>query len=320
MNINNHVKVTDLKWPFSVFNMPSIWFKDEDIYNLMQSFKRPRHIDPSSYDFKINFWSNLILKYCMHHHILVINESELQAIFTKEFQSSGMISKPLCLGIVLQHMIGDGKLQEASKFNYSGNLATKVMSGLIWSITAPIKWGYNKLSLSLSSDIEVEYDEVQSLGDFVVLDALRMGQNEFIKWIAESDKYHISPQLNVMTLSDFDKFLFCYYPHEASRNVARQTLISNRFIEILTLPTSGSQVVRFIVNAENPLSTTNSESPSVDRQTLEQINAIVNLRNVASRLAADEIEVETKLDAIKERVRSLLRADRFEFIIHSSNI
>lgn len=311
------------KWIFPSFEMPSIWYNEDEIYNLMHTFKRPRNIDPTAYDFKINFWSNLLLRYALHHHLLMINENQMKSIFTIEFKSNGLTCKPECSSTILQSMEIDGKLKEISAFE-GGSLIGKLITGVGWIIKAPISWSYNRISSIFLFDNESDTgDSNRPLGDLVVLDSVNHCLAEFMQWLVDHTDIRVSPHLDIVTLTDFQNLFSSYFPHVASRNLAQQLLINRRQIEIVTLskprliqldnnsasPPNAMQVVKFArATAGNGALT----DTGLRKELMDQISGLVQLRALTKRLEADERAIEEKIEKIRTGVKMYLRAGKKE--------
>lgn len=113
------------------------------MYRLMQRIKRPRNIDPISYDQKIAFWRGLILDYSQHNRVLVVTESALKNLFKRRFISDGAILYPECLHQVLNDMLEDGLVVGASQ---NGMINDVLSWGYEWMVKKPVSWTWSFLS------------------------------------------------------------------------------------------------------------------------------------------------------------------------------
>lgn len=79
------------------FDFPACW-KDEERMNVLFAPFRSRTINPTAWDSKIKFWTELIEQWCRHHKKILISPIE----FNNHFQRNGKI--PTCLASVFEDL------------------------------------------------------------------------------------------------------------------------------------------------------------------------------------------------------------------------
>uniref|UniRef100_A0A1I8FGW7 MAGE domain-containing protein n=1 Tax=Macrostomum lignano TaxID=282301 RepID=A0A1I8FGW7_9PLAT len=71
-------------------------------------FKRPRAVDPDSFDRKMKFFGlALLLAFCRRNRIAALSADDLRRLFRRKFPSVGRDYEPECLGAVLHQMLLD---------------------------------------------------------------------------------------------------------------------------------------------------------------------------------------------------------------------
>ena len=73
---------------------PPEWNDDQTMNVLFMHF-RERHVNPASWDRRLKFWSEFIVKYCKSQSKFLITEPDLKSKFARKGK------KPLCLPTVL---------------------------------------------------------------------------------------------------------------------------------------------------------------------------------------------------------------------------
>ncbi|VDN15307.1 unnamed protein product [Dibothriocephalus latus] len=178
------------------FALPPIWQNDDEMYRLMQRIKRPREIDPTGFEQKISFWSNLIEDYANCHRVVVVSENALKKLFSRTFPPDGAVLSPDCLHQVLNYKLENGTLKIPE------------MDGLI-----------SKLA-GLIPD-----------ADLILPNALQKFSEEFRRSIV-SDLESLSPEHLVYIYEDYEKALSNFFTHELSRSFVEQTLLKEGYIRI----------------------------------------------------------------------------------------
>jgi charged multivesicular body protein 7 len=78
---------------------PPEWKDDQTMTVLFSPFRDSRNVNPNSWDRKLQFWSQAIVRKCKFEGIAVFNANQLP----RKFERNGKV--PFCLGIVVQNMI-----------------------------------------------------------------------------------------------------------------------------------------------------------------------------------------------------------------------
>lgn len=122
------------------FELPAVWGDEDEIYRLFVEIKRPRHMDPAGYDYKISFWRDLITRYAKTHRIAVITEQSLADVFKRCFYSDGVVCKPRCLHQVLSEMMNMGFVKVVKQETMVDSL---INVGFEWVIKKPVSWAWS---------------------------------------------------------------------------------------------------------------------------------------------------------------------------------
>lgn len=88
---------------------PDCWQDDVRMGVLFSPF-RLKSVNPINYESKMNFWCNLITKYCQYKGSCSVSITELRCAFKRSN------TKPYCLQTVFDEMQVGGKLQLTTKF------------------------------------------------------------------------------------------------------------------------------------------------------------------------------------------------------------
>lgn len=119
------------------FELPEVWADDDEIYRLFVPIKRPRHLDPTLYDYKVSFWRDLIVSYATHNRVVVFTEASLTKLFKRNFCSDGVTYYPMCLHQVLTNMMRNGLLNVVDQ----NSVFSSIMNwGVEWAIKKPASW------------------------------------------------------------------------------------------------------------------------------------------------------------------------------------
>ncbi|XP_060076554.1 charged multivesicular body protein 7-like [Ylistrum balloti] len=147
---------------------PETWKDDARMTVLFAPF-RDKSLNPSSWDQKMTFWSNLIVSDCIDRGDIVIDVETLPS----RFQRNGKI--PACLNSVIDNMRRTGKLKPITDTEMSPSKqgATKrgwVSWGVDTFLKVPISIGWNLMTKSTISNTKL-----------VVVDALKTKCEEVCK-------------------------------------------------------------------------------------------------------------------------------------------
>lgn len=130
---------------------PESWNDDVRMNVLMAPF-RIKAINPQNYESKLNFWRNLITKYCEIKGSANVTIPELRCAFKRN------TTKPYGLDTVFQEMVSENQIKTKDEF-----LQTPVETWTGWALgtmSKSIYWGYSKVKERLgkpSTSGAVEY-------------------------------------------------------------------------------------------------------------------------------------------------------------------
>ena len=74
------------------------WQDDETMDVLFSPFRENRNINPQSWDSKLGFWKDTVIRHCIESNQIVINTKTLPQAFLRKGKT------PSCLPIVYQEM------------------------------------------------------------------------------------------------------------------------------------------------------------------------------------------------------------------------
>lgn len=92
--------------------LPDCWSDDERMNVLFNPF-RIREVNPEGWDLKMNFWINLINKWCLSQRKLVFTIDELR----KSFIRNGRLPHLDCIQLVVSHMKRENTIQYKTELN-----------------------------------------------------------------------------------------------------------------------------------------------------------------------------------------------------------
>lgn len=113
------------------------------MYSLMQPIKRPKHIDPVTYNSKVEFWNELILQYAETERVLVVTQNTLQLAFSRYFQEEGITLGPQCLNEVFEHLKIKQLLQLCD--NRAITLGSLLWEGMSYLLKKPVSFAWDWL-------------------------------------------------------------------------------------------------------------------------------------------------------------------------------
>lgn len=141
---------------------PNCWTDDERMENLFAPF-RVKSVNVVNYEKKLEFWKNLIKKYCEFNGNAIITLNQLKIIFQRGDK------KPYCLDVVLREQLTDGTVKPKSLFTLK---TQETWSG--WAVNtfikSPIQWSFNKVKERVLSPVD-SFDDTE----FVVVDVIEVG-------------------------------------------------------------------------------------------------------------------------------------------------
>lgn len=298
--------IFQMEWDFGSFTYPPIWNDETAVYSLYQPFKRSRNADPSGFNNKLNFWTNLIQDYCLHHHIILISENNLKEIFSRSLKCTGRSHQPECLSAVMWEMWSTpGVLYPLSDYSTRGLITKFAGIGFDWFVKKPVSWSWNTVFGGNRRERAIKTVDSPD-ADFVLDSSITRLANGFLTWLAGSTFIHLRPsqELNVVLKNHFEAALTSYFPHEPTRTFIRAWLQHHRrFVEkSQEVNTQSIEVVKFASNT--------SESPIQFTEDDRSLLVVLQLRDVISKLEHEAGHLQTSLDERKVAVKGLMRERR----------
>lgn len=143
---------------------PECW-KDDTRMNALFAPFRPKSVNAENYVSKLNFWKNLIKRYCEFKGCAQFCKSELLLNFQRNEKS------PYCLDHVLEDMYQNREIKTFKQFT------DDIEDGWsMWAIKTfvkkPIVWGLQKTVGAVTENENIEY---------VFMDVLQVNITKYIK-------------------------------------------------------------------------------------------------------------------------------------------
>lgn len=143
---------------------PNCWSDDERMDNLFAPF-RAKSVNPVNYDRKLEFWRNLIGKYCVNNGNAIVTVNELRNAFQRGEK------KPYCLDVVLKELTNAGSVRPRSLFAMKPQETWSVWA-MNTFIKSPLQWSFNKVKERVVSVADATIDFLDT--EFVVLDVVEV--------------------------------------------------------------------------------------------------------------------------------------------------
>nr|VZI33306.1 unnamed protein product [Spirometra erinaceieuropaei] len=279
------------------FVLPPIWQNDDEMYRLMQRIKRPRQIDPTGFDQKISFWSNLIEDYANCHRIVVVSESALKKLFSRAFPPDGAVLSPDCLHQVLNYKLENGTL----KLPEVDGLILK-FAGLMYdmAIRKPLSWTWSYLSGSEASAYSEERRYGSPDADLILARPLEKFCEEFRRSLV-SDLESLSSEDLVFIYEDFEMALSNFFAHELSRSFVEQSLLKDGYIRI-----ESSSDLKLVFLSKS-LESSSGRNQAADSSVLF---SVARLRLSARKISSEEQKLAKAIESLLAEIKKLLLAKR----------
>lgn len=146
---------------------PNCWSDDERMDNLFAPF-RAKTVNPVNYERKLEFWKNLIAKYCTHNGTAIVTVNQLRDAFQRGEK------KPYCLDVVLKELIAAGAMRPKS--------LCMLRSQETWSawavntfIKSPLQWSFNQVKERVVPFADAGIKDFVNT-EFVVLDVVEVSR------------------------------------------------------------------------------------------------------------------------------------------------
>ncbi|KAL5291165.1 CHMP7 family protein [Megaselia abdita] len=202
------------------FNYPECWKNDERMDRLFAPF-RARSVNPEGYDIKVDFWKDMIRRYCEYNGSPNFSKSELQ----KALQRKGKV--PYGLDIVLNDFIIKKEVRKRSEFVYD-----PLNSWTGWAMNSfvkkPILWGVQKIVTKPASDdvfthLELASEMTENLQALLSEHAGRVIRFSSLKSFMSKNRLHLNEDGLNITLHNlnFQKIIFVEYEFLNNRKVPK---------------------------------------------------------------------------------------------------
>ncbi|VDM16056.1 unnamed protein product [Hydatigera taeniaeformis] len=272
------------------FELPDVWTDDDEIYKLFVPIKRPRHIDPVLYDYKVSFWRDLIISYAKHNRVIVVTEASLTKLFKREFQSDGVTYYPTCLHQVLTDMMNNGLLDVV---NQGGMFASIINWGVEWVIKKPASWAWAFIQGTDSPNDDLNRRGYESSDTPLYLTEHVMPLcKQFIEHLKSSQESLVH-DAHVYTQDDFEEALGTFFKHIPTRLFISSQLSEKGYAKI---ESSTPVTLVFLLTDKQPI--------NLDPKTL---SSIAHLRKTMRQISEDEKRLSSELACRRARVKELAR-------------
>ncbi|KER21669.1 hypothetical protein T265_10058 [Opisthorchis viverrini] len=281
------------------FVFPDIWEDDDAMFSLMQPIKRPKHVDPETYNRKVDFWSALVLRYTKEQRVLLVSIRALQSVFSRDFVEEGITLSPACLDAVFD------KLQAAGQAKpYTEDVS------LVYSI---LKTGINYM-LKIPASLAMQYAFGQSLGtdaskvdvdDLFVFEQLAQELiGDFISYFNKTRCHkRLTLRLPAYEYDEFESALAEFFSHEASRDFVRKySMNSMNLVKVDRVCDASNSWESKIVWVSETLQATVPYDPK-NKTALAVLTGLAHLKSIIRR---HEVEEQTLLHEIEVR-RNVLK-------------
>ncbi|KAM7539580.1 hypothetical protein Aperf_G00000046074 [Anoplocephala perfoliata] len=286
------------------FQLPAIWNNEDEVYRLFVEIKRPRHMDPAGYDYKISFWRDLIISYTKSHRIVVITEQSLTDVFKRCFDSDGVVYKPRCLHQVLSEMMDSGLVKVVKQETLVNSL---VNFGFEWIIKKPASWvwSYVKGEEEIKNDLDRRSYGTPDTPLYLAesIDPLCEDFLEECKKTQDS----LIVDGHVYPLEDFDEALAKYIQHINSRDLIKNQLCERGFIRVDRSASIPVMKILFIICFIKLVFLCDGKPVNLDPTTL---SSIAHLRKTMKEITQDQERLENEISIRRERVKVLARSNR----------
>ncbi|KRT81526.1 hypothetical protein AMK59_5143 [Oryctes borbonicus] len=176
--------------------LPEYW-NDEARINVLFAPFRDKSVNPKDWEFKLEFWKNLIYSYCTYNQVYFFTQQELGKIFMKNGRS------PACLGIVIEQLYRDGNIKPLDSF-----LQKSPESWGKWIVDSfvrkPVVWSFTKIKSSIiTTNANIAYAHLNAIetASQELLDNIPANmKNKIIelKSLAEHLHFNNHEQLNIL--------------------------------------------------------------------------------------------------------------------------
>lgn len=202
------------------FPYPECWKNDERMNRLFAPF-RTRSVNPEGYDIKIDFWKDMIRRYCEHNGSPNFSKSELQ----KAFHRKGKV--PYDLDTVLNDYIVKKEVRKRNEFVYD-----PLNSWTGWAMNSfvkkPILWGVQKINTKPEADevfthLEVANEMTENLKELLSEHAGKVIRFSSLKSSMTKDGLNFNEDGLFLTLHslNFQKVIFVEYEFLNNRKVPK---------------------------------------------------------------------------------------------------
>lgn len=179
------MSLNEVKSPIK--KIPSCW-EDEKRMTVLYAPFRARDINPVDYDYKMKFWQNVIIDWCMERNECVLTIKKLQ----EEFKRKERI--PLGLSTVMENLERNGHLKLKEEFMNIDPEETWTVWAVKSLVKTPVVWSFSKLKMAL-----IEIDE--KIIEYICLEFLKKKSEELLLKADKSQKLYNQTDIKDMLTS-----------------------------------------------------------------------------------------------------------------------
>ncbi|TGZ66352.1 hypothetical protein CRM22_005353 [Opisthorchis felineus] len=296
------------------FVFPDIWEDDDAMFSLMQPIKRPKHVDPETYNRKVDFWSALVLRYTKEQRVLLVSIRALQSVFSRDFVEEGITLSPACLDAVFDKLQTMGQAKP-----YAEDVS------LVYSI---LKTGINYM-LRIPASLAMQYAFGQSVGTdaskvdvdnlFIFEQLAQELIGDFISYFNKTRCHkRLTLRLPAYEYDEFESALAEFFSHEASRDFVRKySMNSMNLVKVdRVCDASNSWESKIVWVSETP-----QAKVPYDPKNKTALAVLTGLAHLKSIIRRHEVEEQTILHEIEVRrnvLKKLLAEKKLQTAIYLS--
>lgn len=216
------------------FPYPECWKNDERMDRLFAPF-RTKSVNPEGYDLKLDFWKDMIRRYCEYNGSPNFSKSELQ----KAFQRKSKV--PYDLDTVLNDFTVKKETRKRNEFVYD-----PLNSWTGWALNSfvkkPIMWGVKRMVTKPEADevfthLKIADEMTENLKNLLYEHAGRVIRFNSLKKIMSKDRLLLNEDGLFLTLHSlhFQKAIYVEYEFSNNRKVPKFIKVPSKYLIYFSL-------------------------------------------------------------------------------------
>lgn len=287
------------------FSFPSVWDDDDAMFDLMQPIRRPKHVDPDTYNHKVAFWASLISEFCRTQRVLIVSIRALSSFFSRYFTEEQIFMSPACLSEVIRVLQVSGAIKAYSDLG----VVSMLRNGFHYILRLPFY-----LFSDDSTGQQASSRDYDSL--FIVQEFVEVFLDEFFTHFNSTKiRKRITPNLPAYELNEFESCLAEFFPHELTRTYIRKLCVQHyRCVEIVRVDNLGlpdaSDLVWVSEQPKVPVSVFSKSDNS--KTNLSILTGLVRLRVAINRQEQEEKRLTAKIEERRNEIRTLMTTNKIQ--------